>query len=287
MELLLQQLLNALVVGSVYSLVALGLTLIYGTLEIPNFAHGHLYMLGAYITFFVMTTVGLHYWWGALAAILLLFAIGVAVERVVFHPLRHAPPTNAMIAAVGLMLFLEALAQVAWGADYRRLVSPYDSVVSLGGLSVTAHKLVLIAGAGVLILGLFLFLKKTVTGTAIEALAQNREGAMLVGINVNRLAMVSFGLSAALAAAAAALVAPINLIYPAMGLAVVLKAFVIVVIGGMGSIPGAVICGFGLAIAEALAGTYVAADYQDLIAFVLLAAVLTVKPSGLFGEQHA
>lgn len=284
MELFAQQVMNGLVLGSVYSLVALGVTLIYGTMEIPNFAHGHLYMLGAYVTFAAVTGLDVHYWIGMVLAVAALAVVGILVERLAFRPLRHAPHVNMMIAAVGLMLFLEAFAQLVWGADFRRLPSPYGAVVDLWGTTVTEQKLILIVAGMGLMAVLFLFLKRTALGAAIEAVSQDRVGAQLVGIDPERISMITFALSAGLAAAAAALIAPINLISPSMGLVVGLKAFVIVVIGGMGSVAGAIVCGYGLALAESLGGTYLATDYQDLIAFAILALVLTVRPSGLFAK---
>ena len=284
MELLAAQVLNGLVTGSVYSLVALGLTLIYGTMQVPNFAHGHLYMLGAYVTFSLVTLAGLHYWAATIGAMIALAFVGVVMERLVFRPLRHAPPLNSMIAAVGVMLFLEGVAQRIWGEDFRRMPSPYDTVVSFAGLPVTAHRLILIAAAAVLVTCLMFLLTRTMAGFAIRATAQEREGALLVGIDVDRVAMGTFALSAAIASVAGSLIAPISLIYPAMGALVTLKAFAIVVLGGMGSVTGALVGGYLLALAESLGGTYVSANYQDLVAFVVLVLVFAVRPSGLFRE---
>ena len=284
MELFAQQVLNGLVTGSVYSLVALGLTLIYGTMQVPNFAHGQLFMLGAYLSYTLVTRVGLNYW-GALAVAVVVIALaGVALERLVFRPLRHAPHLNSMIAALGLMLFLEAMAQNIWGEEFRHMDSPYGGVVSVFGLLVTTHRLILLGAAAVSMIALLLFLTRTVAGSAIRATAQNPEGALLVGIDTSRVAMATFAISAALAAFAGVLIAPISLVYPSMGAMITLKAFVIVVLGGMGSVPGALIGGYLLALAESLGGTYVSATYQDLVAFVLLALVFTFKPTGLFKE---
>ncbi len=284
MELFVVQVLNGLVTGSIYSLVALGLTLVYGTMQVPNFAHGHLYMLGAYVTFSLVTLVGLHYWTATVAAILVIALLGLALERLVFRPLRHAPHLNSMIAAVGVMLFLEGVAQRVWGEDFRRMASPYDTVVSLAGLPVTAHRLILVAAAALLMTALLLFLTRTMAGFAIRATAQDREGALLVGIDTNRVTLGTFALSAAIASVAGSLIAPISLIYPAMGALVTLKAFAIVVLGGMGSVTGALVGGYLLALAETLGGTYVSANYQDLVAFLVIVLVFAFRPSGLFGE---
>jgi branched-chain amino acid transport system permease protein len=278
-----QQVLNGLVTGSVYSLVALGLTLIYGTMQVPNFAHGQLFMLGAYLAY-ALTRTGWHYWLAMLAAVAAIAVLGVALERLVFRPLRHAPHLNSMIAALGLMLFLEAVAQNIWGEEFRHMESPYGGVVSVFGLLVTSHRLILVAAAAVLMTALLLFLTRTLAGAAIRATAQNTEGALLVGIDTNRVATATFAISAALAAFAGVLIAPISLVYPSMGAMITLKAFVIVVLGGMGSVPGALVGGYLLALAESLGGTYVSATYQDLVAFAVLALVFTFKPTGLFKE---
>ncbi|MFD2214516.1 branched-chain amino acid ABC transporter permease [Metabacillus endolithicus] len=282
MDILFQQLFNALTIGSVYSLVALGLTLVYGILHIPNFAHGALYMVGGYITLLFMESMGLHYWLAILISIIVVGLLGVVMERLVFHPLRNAPPIHDKIAAIGVLLFLEALVQLVWGAEYRRMLSPYDIVVDFLGLTVTAQRLLIIGTAILAMILLHLFLKKTITGSAIIAMSQNREGAFLVGINANKVAVITFFISGALAAFASSIASPINLVFPGMGHLVILKAFVIIIIGGMGSIPGAIIGGYILGFSESLSATFISNDYKDLIAFLLLVAILTIKPKGLF-----
>ncbi|MEA2666187.1 MAG: branched-chain amino acid transport system permease protein [Candidatus Eremiobacteraeota bacterium] len=284
MHLFFQELINGLVVGSLYALVALGLALVYGTMGIPNFAHGHLYMLGAYVAFFGVTVAHIGYWPALLLAVAVLAALGVLLERVVFRPLRSAPEVNAIIAAVGVLFFLQTLAQIWFGADFRVLPTPYDHVVHLGGFVATQQQLVVIAAAAVLMVLLFLFLKRTLVGATIEAVAQNRAGAALVGIDTDRVSMLVFGISAGLAAAAATLIASISLISPTMGFSVILKAFAVIVLGGMGSIPGAIVGAFILAFAESFGGTYVSTSYQDVIAFAVLAIILAVKPTGLFAK---
>lgn len=284
MHLFFQELLNGLVVGSIYALVALGLALVYGTMGIPNFAHGHLYMLGAYVAFFGVTVAQIGYWPSMLLAIVVLAAVGVVLERLVFRPLQKAPEVNAIIAAVGVLFFFEAVARVFFGANFRELKSPYDRVVQFAGLVTTQQRLIVMAAAALLMIGLFLFLKRTLLGATIEAVAQNRRGAALVGINADRVQMLVFAISAGLAAAAATLIASINLIFPSMGSIVILKAFAIIVLGGMGSIPGAIIGAFILAFAESFGATYISTSYQDVIAFALLVIILTVRPTGLFAK---
>lgn len=284
MDLFLQQMLNGLTLGSIYGLVALGLTLVYGILHVPNFAHGALYMVGAYVAYFAMVDLGLNYWVAMAAAGAAVALLSVLCERLVFNPLRNAPPIHDKIAAIGVMLFLEAAVQMYWGADFLRMPTPYNAILHFGGLTLPAQRLLIIVGAFGLMGVLHLYLKKTMTGSTIVAMAQNREGAFLVGIDANRVAMMTFAIAGVLAAVGASLFAPINLVYPSMGHLLIMKAFVIIILGGMGSIPGAIVGGLIIGFAEALGGFYISGTYKDLIAFVLLVFILSVKPTGLFSK---
>lgn len=287
MDVLLQQVVNGLTVGSVYSLVALGLTLVYGILHIPNFAHGALYMVGGYITLLSMTSLGVPYFVAMFIAILVVGVLAMLMQRLVFHPLRHSPPIHDKIAAIGVLLFLEALVQLIWGAEYRSVTTPFNEVISILGITVTQQRILIIFAAVIVMILLQLFLKKTKTGSAIVAMSQNREGAFLVGVNANKVALLTFFISGALAAVAASIASPINLVYPGMGHLVILKAFVIIIIGGMGSIPGAIVGGYILGITESLGATFISSTYSDLIAFVLLVFILTMRPQGLFAKKGA
>ncbi|GAK11518.1 branched-chain amino acid ABC transporter permease [Geomicrobium sp. JSM 1781026] len=287
MDVLAQQLFNGLTVGSVYSLVALGLTLVYGILHIPNFAHGALYMVGGYVTLMAMALLGMPYFVAMAVSIVVVGAIAMLMERIVFHPLRHSPPIHDKIAAIGILLFLEALVQFIWGAEYRAMSTPFADTVSFLGITVTWQRVMIIVAAVIAMLLLQLFLKKTMVGSAIVAMSQNREGAFLVGINANRVAMLTFFISGALAAIAASIASPINLVYPGMGHLVILKAFVIIIIGGMGSVPGAIVGGYILGFSESLGATFISSAYSDLIAFLLLVIILTIRPQGLFVKKGA
>jgi branched-chain amino acid transport system permease protein len=277
-----QQVLNGLTLGGIYSLVALGLTLVYGILHVPNFAHGAFYMAGAYAAFWLITAQGFNYWVGMAGAAVAVALIAVLAERLVFHPLRDAPGLHHMIAAIGLLLFLEAGAQAVWGADFHRLPTPYTGIVEIGGATAPVQRLMIVGAAFALMVALHLFLKKTVMGSTIIAMAQNRQGAALVGIDPNRVAMLTFAISGVLAAVAATLYAPINLIYPAMGHLVITKAFVIIILGGMGSVPGAIVGGLIIGFAESFGAFYISPDYKDIIAFALLVVILSFRPEGLF-----
>ena len=286
MTLFLQQLINGVALGSVYSLVALGLTLVYGVLHIPNFAHGALYMLGAYVTFFLVTAAGVGYLAAMAASAVVLGIIGLALEVVAFRPLEGRSPVHAMIVALGVLLFIEGSAQAVWGADFRRLPTPFDGVVTVGGLTITHQRLLVIVAAVSVMFGLHVFLTRTMAGMAIEATAQDREGARVVGINTRRVALTTFAISAALAAIAGSLVAPLALVSPVMGHVVNLKAFAIIILGGMGSVPGAIAGGYLLALAEVLGGTYISFAFADLIGFAILVLVLAIKPTGMFARGN-
>lgn len=284
MTIFLQQVFNGLTLGSIYGLVALGLTLVYGILHIPNFAHGALYMVGAFMSYFFMMDLGAHYWVAMAGAAIVVAVLGIICERLVFHPLRNAPPIHDKIAAIGILLFLEALVHMFWGSDFRRMSSPFGGVVNLDGVFLREQGILIIASTVVLVVGLNLFLRKTMVGATIIAMAQNREGAFLVGIDANRVAMMTFAISGALAAVAATLYAPMNLVYPAMGHIVIMKAFVIIILGGMGSIPGAIVGGMIIGFAEAFGGYYISDAYKDIIAFALLVVILSIRPQGLFAK---
>lgn len=282
MELFFQQLLNGLTVGGVYSLVALGLTLVYGILHVPNFAHGTFYMAGAFVGYYLMTALGLNYWIAMLGAAAAVAVLAMLADRLVFHPLRNAPELHDMIAAIGILLFLEAGAQAVFGAEFHRMPTPYGQVVEIFGLTAPLQRLLIIAGAFSLMILLHLFLNYTVIGSTIIAMAQNRDGASLVGIDANKVAMLTFAISGALAAIAATLYAPINLVYPAMGNLVITKAFVIIILGGMGSVPGAIVGGLIIGFAESFGAFYLSTDYKDIVAFALLVIILSVRPQGIF-----
>ncbi len=284
MVLFFQQLVNGIMLGAVYSLVALGLTLIYGILHVPNFAHGAMYMWAAFTALFMVINFHTNYWVSLVIAMIVLGLVGVGAERVVYRPLRDAPHINSFIAAIGLILVLESLSLIVWGADFRRFPAVYDQPIHILGVAITLQRLLVIVASALFIILLQLFIKRTWLGSTIEAVAQDPEGAQLVGISIDRVSALTFGIGTASAAAAATLIAPIFLVYPTMGSMPNLKAFVVIIIGGMGSIPGAVIGGFMLGLIESLGGGYISTDYKDLFAFGALVTFLTLRPTGLFGK---
>ena len=281
-----QQILNGLTLGSVYSLVALGLTLVYGILHIPNFSHGALFMAGAYAAFFAASVLGANYWLALAFAVIATAGIAVLSERLIFSRLRDNPPLHDMIAAIGLLLVIEAIAQAYWGADFHRLREPYPGIWQWlrvnAGLVMPIQRGIIILGAVLMMLALHLFLTRTTTGATIIAMAQNREGASLVGIDLTRVSIITFAISGALAAIAAVLFVPISLIFPSMGHLVITKAFVIIILGGMGSVPGAILGGMVIGLVESFGAFYVSTDLKDVFAFLALVLILSFRPEGLF-----
>lgn len=275
------QLVIGIQLGSQYVMVALGLTLIFGILDISHFAHGHLYMIGAYLLYIVMVLGGINYWVAFIICMAALAVAGVVVERAVYRPLRGQPQINTFIAAIGLILVLETLVR---GIQPNPLTvsKPIDKTLQFAGITMEAQRLIVIIGAIVFIILLQLFIKRTRLGTAIEAVSQDREGASLVGISVNRISALTFAIATALAAAAAVLMAPLAFISPEMGSVLILKAFVIVVIGGLGSMKGAIVGGYLLGVIEAMAIAYVSSAYKDVFAFAVLIIILAIRPTGLF-----
>lgn len=287
MELFLQQFFNGIMLGSTYAIVAVGLTLVFGILHVPNFAHGHLYMLGAYIAFFFMTAVGLSFWASVGASVAALAAVGVILERFAYRPLRERPHIDSFISAIGALMILETTVIIVWGPQGRRIPNPYPGIIEILGVTMSYQRLIVILAAISMIFFLNLFIKRTTLGATIEAVAQNREGAMLVGIDVNKVSAITFAISAATAAAAACLVAPIFIISPTMGALLGMKAFVIVILGGLGSVPGAIVGGYILGLLEAMGGGYLSAAYKDVYAFGALVMILSIRPTGLFGKEVA
>ncbi|MDN5586798.1 MAG: branched-chain amino acid ABC transporter permease, partial [Brevibacterium sp.] len=229
MTLFTQQLFNGIALGGIYCLAAIGLTLVFGVLRIPNLAHGALYMLGAYVTYFFLTTVGVPYVAAIGIAALVLFVLGVLLERLVFHPLRNAPHTHHMIAAIGAMFFFQSVAQAIWGADFKRMETPISGSMQILGAEISAQRIVIIVTAVVVLSLLTWFIKRSIHGQTIEAIEQDRTGAALVGINPAMVSMLTVGLSALLVTIAAGLVSPINLLSPTMGDSLNLKVFAIII----------------------------------------------------------
>ncbi|MEW6275181.1 MAG: branched-chain amino acid ABC transporter permease [Bacillota bacterium] len=280
-----QQLINGLAMGVGYALIAVGLTLVFGILDIINFAHGEFYMLGGFLTYLVMSIVGLPYITALLIAVLLTFLAGIVAERLTVRPVMKRDPMTTLLITFGVSLFIMHLIEYIWGPTPRNILTPFSETQAIGKLVISQQRvLIFIVGIGIIIL-LNLFIRRTKLGKKIRATSQNKLAAQLVGINVNRIYSFTFGLGCALAAVSGALVGPLSAVSPIMGQPAVLKSFVIVVLGGLGSIPGAVVGGVFLGIVEAFAGGFLSSAWKDAIGFAILILVLLLKPSGLFGAK--
>jgi len=286
MQILVQQIANGLMLGSTYALIALGLTLIYGIMNIPNFALAHQGVAAAYITYFLMVAGKFDYWPAMAISILAACILGVVIERCIFHPLRKSPPVNFFISALGLMLILENVVLIVAGGAQKKMESGFGEVLTIFGFTTTGQRLLVILIGFLLLAACYLLIKKNKYGIAIAATAQDPEGAQLVGINTSGIHMLTFAIGSGLSAVAINLIGPIYLISPAMGHTPIAKAFVVVILGGMGSIPGAVLGGYLLGLLESLGAGYISSDFADLFSFLVLVIVLYFRPTGFFGEKQ-
>jgi branched-chain amino acid transport system permease protein len=283
-----QQTLNGVILGSLYMLVALGLSLIFGILEVVNFAHGEFYMVAAFLTLFIMVKLGAPFLVAMLAAMLVMAVFGVIVERVVFRPIVGKPMINGMLVSFGLSIFLTNLALLLFKADPRKIDSGLAHLtITFLGLRVTAERLL------ALILGVFLvallsyFIQNTRTGKAMRAVAQDRIAAQLTGVNVFRIYAITFAVGSVLASAAGAMVGAIFLVAPDMGWTVVLKSFIVVILGGFGSIKGVVFASLIIGLVESLGGGYISYAYKDAYPFLLLVLAFLLRPEGLMGGSKS
>lgn len=282
---LLEQVINGLMTGSIYVLIALGMVLIYGVMHVLNFAHGVLFMLGGYLCHFFFTRVTGSYAFALLLSMAVLAAIGVALERGVFRPLQ-GNLRNQVIASLGLILVVENLVIALWGPNALQLKIPAtERLVPIGELRFPLQHLLIIAVTALVVAAMFAFLKWSKAGTALRATSQNRHAARVVGIPVERVDIVSFAIGTALAALGGALVGPLFLVFPLMGDAPMVKGLAGILLGGMGSVPGAVVGGLLIGVAESVSTLFLPTDYRDSVAFAIMVLILLVYPRGLFGVR--
>ena len=282
---LLQQILNGLAIGSVYTLVALGLTVVFGILGIAHFAHGSLAMFGGYLTFVFSTTMGLSLFSSMALAMPVGAILGMLIERLAYRPVRDAPHINAFIIALGLTMMLEGGNLLIFGADQVIIQTPYQQVLNFGGIFVAQLRLVVIITSVTLVALITLLLLKTKTGKSVRAVAQNRHAAVLMGVNVNFVSSVVFGISSALGVAAGALIGALLALAPGVGESFAVKGFAVLILGGLGSLPGAILGGLILGVSESLAAGFLSSAYKDVISFLIMILVLLVMPQGLMGKK--
>ena len=296
-----QEVVNGLTTGALYSLVALGFSMVYGVLKLLNFAHGDLYMIGAYIGYFVLQ------WFGGAAHVsiavplllLIMFVLaaglvgglGVAIERFAYRPLRDAPRIAPLITAIGISFFLESSALLLFGAQYRvyntsEFIS-LSSGIQIGSVTIDSVQILVLVMGIVLMAGLRLLVNRTKLGKQMRAVAADREAAEMLGINVNFTITATFFLGSALAGVAGVMGGLLfNQVTPTIGFIVGLKAFTAAVVGGIGSLPGAMLGGLLIGLAESFATGYISSTYTNLLVFALLIVVMLVRPSGLFGQAQ-
>ena len=283
---LIQALLWGVASGCIYILLATGLNIIFGVMKLVNFAHGQLLMIGAYIAFTVTTALGLNAYVAILVAMGAVALIGVGLERFTFRKVLGTDKLNEIFVSLGLIYVFENAATLLWGNTTRQIPSPLQGLqLSIGQIAISYDRLSSILIVVVILVALFLLLKKTKMGLAMRATSQKSSASMLMGVNIEKVYVFTFALGAALAGAAGALYGILFNFSPTIGALPTIKAFAIIIIGGLGSIPGAVIGGLLYGIAENTAVYFLGGVWQDAVAFALLIIVLVIRPTGIFGEK--
>lgn len=284
----LQQLVNGLSLGSIYALIALGYTMVYGIIKLINFAHGDIYMLGAFTAFYATTIFHLNFFLALIVAMVLCGVLGVLIERIAYKPLRHATRITALITAMGVSYILEYTTQYFAGSEVKTFPEDVlnNAVFQIGGIQISQQQIYIIAVTLILMLALTYIVGRTRMGRAMRAVSVDEKAAELMGISVDRTISFTFLLGSVLAGAAGVLVGVYyNSINPLMGMVPGLKAFIAAVFGGIGIIPGAMIGGFAIGIAETMVVAYGSSLYRDAIVYVILILILIIKPAGLLGKN--
>lgn len=296
MTVFLQSLISGILIGGVYALIGIGLTIIFGVMRVINFAHGDIMMVGMYLTFELFTRLGIDPFVSIIISIPLMFLFGAFLQKVLINRVLTALPQNQILLTIGLGLILSNTIMLIYTSDYKIISTTYSSnsfklasifiPEPLGSISISEPLAISFIITAALTALLYWFLMKTDTGQAIRATAQDREAAQLMGINVKWMSMIAFGLGAALAGTAGALISPTYYIFPQIGSTFTLKAFVITVLGGMGSVIGATLGGILIGITESLGAVYISSGWKDVVVYVLFLLVLLFKPAGLLGRSR-
>jgi branched-chain amino acid transport system permease protein len=282
--LLAQSILNGLAAGWIYILVALGLTLVFGIMNIVQFAHGEIYMLGAYCSYFLIKLYGFSFWEALPLSALLVGLLGIVLERFFFRPFRGRFEPS-IIVAVGLMLLLQTIAVVGFGTDTKSMGGIIPGVLKVSGVTLSWDRLIAILVGIILVAALFLLIKKTKTGQAMVAISQDIYAASLQGIDVNRISAFAMVIGCALAAIAGSLMGSIFSTSPFMGTSAITKGIAVIILGGLGSITGAVVGGFILGLIDGLVPPLLSSTMAGIVGFGVIIIVLILRPRGLFGHE--
>jgi branched-chain amino acid transport system permease protein len=280
----LQLLVNGILLGGIYALISIGLTLIFGVIRIINFAHGEFLMLSMYFTFFLYSFVGLDPYVALFIVAPVLFLLGLVTQRFIIQPLMGAPPLSQVFATFGLSVALQSLALFLWTGNFRSVKTPYaQSIIKISTIMIPFPRLVMFLVAIAIIIILYVFLRRTYLGSAITAVVQDRIAALLVGINVRVTYLLTFGIGSACVGIAGALMMPSYYAHPTIGLSFGMMAFVVVVLGGLGNMLGAIAAGIIIGIVESFTGFYIDFQLSPVFYYAIFIAVLLIKPSGIFG----
>lgn len=283
---IIQLIINGLLLGGIYALFSIGLTLIFGVLEVVNFAHGEFMMLSMYLTYFLFQFLGMDPYVSLIITIPVFFLFGIIIERLIIHPLLNDPPINQIFATIGLQLIFQNLALLFFKADFRTVKTGYSNAnIIFGEMFVSVPRLIAFVIAALLIVALFLYLKNTFTGKSIRALAQQRKAAMLMGINVYKTYMIAFGIGIACVGAAGSIMIPLYFVFPTAGSLFVLIAFVVVILGGYNSLGGTLVAGLIIGIIEGFSGFFISPHLKEVVYFIMFIFILIFKPTGLFGRR--
>jgi branched-chain amino acid transport system permease protein len=287
MDQFLQHLLNAVMLGGTYALLGIGLTLIFGIMRVVNFTHGELYAFGAYMMYAFVMLAGVNFFAALAIAIVLGALLGAALELLLLRRLRGADIDTTMLVMIGAWIALQNAEQFAWSGVAKSINNPFPAApLVIGSVSVAWNRVFVFVVALSLIGLTYLVIQKTKLGKAMRATFQDRDTAALMGVQIGSINTVTFALGSALAAAAGALLGPVFVAYPSMGDLAASKAFAIVILGGLGSIPGATLGGFILAMAEELGAGYISSGYRDAMSFLLIMVILLFRPTGMFAQKE-
>lgn len=291
-SLFLQQLVNGITLGGVYALIAVGYTMVYGVIQLINFAHGEIYMLGAFLAYTLVAALGMPFFAAFVLTLVICALLGVILDFVAYRPLRKAPRLAALITAIGMSIFLQNMAMLIWGSQiksYPRDMLPAffsEAAITFGDVTLSWLQLFILSITLLSMIILHLTIHKTRIGMAMRAISQDKTASALMGIGVNRVISFTFAMGSAMGAMAGILVGLYyNAIFPTMGYVAGIKAFAAAVLGGIGSVPGAMLGGGVLGIAEVMGAGYISSEYRDGISYAVMIAVILFKPSGLIGKQ--